>query len=59
MSKISIDQLAGGGVSERIQREFNRLAENVLDPNTKADATRKVTVEITVKPNKNRQMGDA
>ncbi len=56
---ISIDQLAGGGVSERIQREFNKIAENVLDPNTKPDATRTLTVNITIKPNKNRQMGDA
>ncbi|CAH1190362.1 hypothetical protein PAECIP111893_00294 [Paenibacillus plantiphilus] len=56
---ISIDQLAGGGASERIQRELNKIAENVLDPNTKPDATRKLTIEISIKPNEARQLGDA
>ena len=59
MSSISIDQLAGGGASERIQRELNKIAENVLDPNTKADATRTLTIQLTIKPNKQRQVGDA
>ncbi len=54
---ISIDQLAGGGASERIQRELNKIAENVLDPNTKPDATRTLTITLTIKPDKNRQMG--
>lgn len=56
---ISIDQLAGGGASERIERELQKIAENVLDPNTKPDATRKLTIEITIKPNDARQLGDA
>jgi hypothetical protein len=56
---ISIDNLAGGGASERIQRELNKIAENVLDPNTKPDAARKLTIEITIKPNEARQLGDA
>ncbi|MFH5187145.1 hypothetical protein ACHHV8_33685 [Paenibacillus sp. TAB 01] len=56
---ISIDQLAGGGASERIQRELNKIAENVLDPNTKPDAVRKLTIEISIKPNDARQLGDA
>lgn len=58
MNNISIDQLAGGGASERIQRELNKIAENVLDPNTKPDAARTLTITLTIKPNKNRQMGD-
>jgi hypothetical protein len=56
---ISIDKLAGGGASERIQREINKIAENVLDPNTKADATRTLTISLTIKPNKQRQVGEA
>lgn len=56
---LSIDQLAGGGASERIQREINKIAENVLDPNTKADATRTLTISLTIKPNKQRQVGEA
>ncbi|KEQ25552.1 hypothetical protein [Paenibacillus tyrfis] len=56
---ISIDQLAGGGASERIQRELNKIAENVLDPNTKPDAVRKLTIEVSIKPNEARQLGDA
>ncbi|RXZ84615.1 hypothetical protein EBB07_00945 [Paenibacillaceae bacterium] len=56
---ISIDSLAGGGASERIEREMKKIAENVLDPNTNATATRKLVIEITIKPNEGRQMGNA
>lgn len=56
---ISLDSLAGGGLSERINRELAKVAENILDPNTKADATRTLTIKIKIKPNKKRQAGDA
>jgi len=55
---ISLDSLAGGGLSERINRELAKVAENILDPNTKADAVRTLTVKIKIKPNKQRQAGD-
>jgi hypothetical protein len=56
---ISIDQLAGGGAAERINRELAKIAENVLDPNTKADAVRALTITLKIKPNESREMGAA
>lgn len=54
---ISVDGLAGGAVAEKLNIELRKLAENVLDPNTKADAVRTVTVTIKIKPNEQRQVG--
>jgi hypothetical protein len=54
---IDINNLAGGAMAERINRELQKVAENVLDPNTKAEAVRTVTVSIKIKPNDARQIG--
>lgn len=57
--QISLDKLAGGAVAEKLNIELRKMAANVMDPNTKAEATRTVTLTVTVKPNKQRQVGDA
>lgn len=57
MSSISIDSIAGGALVEKLNIELRRLAENVQDPNTKADAVRTVTIQIRVKPDETRQIG--
>lgn len=57
--EISIDQLAGGGLTERINRELAKVAENVLDPNTKPDAVRTLTITLKIKPDEARQVGSA
>lgn len=56
---IDINNLAGGAMAERINRELQKVAENVLDPNTKAEAVRTVTVSIKIKPNEARQIGSS
>lgn len=55
--QVDINNLAGGAMAERINRELQKVAENVMDPNTKADAVRTVTISIKIKPNEARQMG--
>lgn len=55
--QVDINNLAGGAMAERINRELNKVAENVLDPNTKAEAVRTVTISIKIKPNEARQIG--
>lgn len=57
--EINLNELAGGGLSDRINRELQKVAENVLDPNTKADAVRTLTITLKIKPNENRQVGTA
>ncbi|MGG1673295.1 hypothetical protein ACIFOE_22190 [Paenibacillus sp. NRS-1783] len=49
--KVDISNLAGRAMAERINRELKKVAENVMDPNTKAEAVRTVTVTIKIKPN--------
>lgn len=56
---ISIDGLAGGAAVEKLNIELRKLAENVLDPNTKPDAVRTITLTIKIKPNDQRQVGNA
>ncbi|CAM3318854.1 MULTISPECIES: replication terminator protein [Paenibacillus] len=53
---VDIAKLAGGALAERVNRELKKVAENILDPNTKADAVRTVTISIKIKPNEARQM---
>lgn len=57
--QVDINELSGGALSEKVNIELRKLAENVLDPNTKADAVRTLTIQIKVKPNENRQVGAA
>lgn len=47
---LSIDNLANGALYELLQREFSRMADNILDPNTSEKAKRKIKVEIVASP---------
>lgn len=55
--QININTLAGGAMAERINRELQKVADNVLDPNTNATAARTVTVTIKIKPDEAREIG--
>lgn len=54
----SLDTLMSGAVSERFADELARTLENVLDPNTDPKKTRKITLTLTIKPNKDRNVAD-
>lgn len=54
---IDINSLSGGAVAERINRELLKVAENVLDPNTKPETVRTLTVTIKIKPDESREIG--
>ena len=55
--EIDINKLAGGAMAERINRELQKVAENILDPNTNAITARTVTVTIKIKPDDAREIG--
>ncbi|WP_375104085.1 replication terminator protein [Paenibacillus sp. RS8] len=57
MNEISIENLAGGAVGERINIELNKVADNIMDPNTDWKKARKLTVTITIKPDEQREIG--
>lgn len=58
MIPLKIETLYGGGAVERLQEEIQRVIANICDPNTPAKKARKVKLEITVKPNEQRNMAE-
>ena len=53
--KSSILQMAKGAFEERVDREMDRVIDNILDPNTKATAKRKITLTVELVPDDERQ----
>lgn len=57
-TKESIMQMGRGAFIERVDREMDKVVDNILDPNTKATAKRKITVTLEFSPDEERtQMG--
>lgn len=54
LKKESILQMGRGAFAERADYEMNRVIDNILDPNTKATAKRKVTLTLEMVPDKER-----
>ena len=51
----SIMSMARGAFEERVDYEMDKVIQNILDPNTKATAKRKITVTIELKADDSRQ----
>lgn len=54
----SILEMARGAITERVDYEMGRVLDNIMDPNTKAAAKRKVVLTIELTPDDDRQMID-
>ncbi|MDR2485545.1 MAG: hypothetical protein LBD55_09125 [Treponema sp.] len=52
---IELNTLNQGAVLDLFAVEWQKLLDNINDPNTKPDAVRKVKIEIAVKPAKDRR----
>lgn len=50
---VTLDNLGGGAASEMFQESLKKIIENVVNPNTKPDAVRTITLKMKVKPGKN------
>ena len=57
-NSVEIDELLDGAVKESIAVEFERVAQNMADPNTVAVQDRTITLKIKMKPNINREIVD-
>lgn len=53
---INILQLAQGAVQEKLDREFEKVFENIQNPNVKATAKRTITLKIDLVPDDVRQV---
>lgn len=51
----SIMQMARGAFEERVDYEMEKVVHNILDPNTKASAKRKITLTMEFIPDEERK----
>ena len=49
---ITLDNLGGGAASEMFQGSLEKVIENIVNPNTKAEAVRTITLKVKIKPTK-------
>lgn len=56
-SRVSLVNLMGGLAVERFDDELARVLANIVDPNTPAAAKREVTLKLSFKPDKGRDLG--
>lgn len=54
LMKESILQMGRGAFAERADYEMHRVIDNILDPNTKATAKRKITLTLEMVPDEER-----
>lgn len=53
--ELNVGNILGGKFPERFQKAVQQLIDNMRDPNTPADASRKITFEFTFRPTEDRQ----
>lgn len=51
-SNVELGTLGFGAAAELFQAELERVIVNILDPNTRADAQRSITLRVKIKPDK-------
>lgn len=56
--RLTLASLGGGELELLVERELKKLCENIVDPNVKTEAVRKLTVVLSVKPDKKGQVAD-
>jgi len=54
---VTLETLAGGAAAELFQAQLDRVVQNILDPNTPAQARRAITLKVTIEPDEERGMG--
>ncbi|MHC4864656.1 MAG: hypothetical protein ACYTEX_11255 [Planctomycetota bacterium] len=56
MSEITLTNLGGGAAVEKFQEEFEKVVQNISDPNTDAKAKREVILKVTIQPDSERRL---
>ena len=56
--RLTLASLGGGELELLVERELKKLCENIVDPAVKTDANRKLTIVLSVKPDKKGQVAD-
>lgn len=54
MKKMSLDEFAGGALQEKFDKAFERVVDNLADPNTSFKEARKITITLKFTQNERR-----
>ncbi|GMQ58945.1 hypothetical protein AN1V17_33420 [Vallitalea sediminicola] len=52
---FNIAKMAQGALVEQFDVEFEKVLDNIADPNTAAEKARKITIEFSIKPSSSRR----
>lgn len=55
---ITLGTLGKGGLEEAFQSALEKVLANIYDPNVKAIAVRRIAINLTWKPNKDREVAN-
>lgn len=55
LSTVRLETLAGGALVELFDHELGAVLKDIESPNTSATATRRITLEVSIKPAENRE----
>jgi len=55
LEEMKLETLKRGAVAEQFNEALDRVLENVVDPNTEAEAVRSVTLKVSLKPDEDRE----
>ncbi len=55
MDSVNILEVAKGAIGEKLGYELATVVKNINDPNTKADAVRKLSITVSLKPDSERR----
>lgn len=57
-NEASLRTMLGGAVIEMFDAEMQKAADNIMDSNTEAETTRKITLTVEIKPHNSREMAE-
>ncbi|MCM2675598.1 replication terminator protein [Alkalicoccobacillus plakortidis] len=58
MSGIDLNNFADGGLAEKFNDELQKVLENMADPNTDPTKVRSITLSVSLKGDKKREVAD-
>lgn len=58
MQGVTLDTIGGGALSELFDAELSRILSNITDPNTDTSTKRVMTITVSFKPNRDRDVAD-
>lgn len=51
--RVNLENLGNGAAAELFENELSNVIANILNPNTKPDVLRSITLKLKIKPDKN------